>query len=587
MTNKTENYVQPAADQSANACRALHDAVARAAQGLKDAIDAFWNLAINDVGGRELTVIDHLTKLAARRSNYDGPLVDDIAWDLMVDAFSHLPEVLESAAGRSGRGTRVDCRWYFRALYRRLSKVRRRLHAAGVEELANAMRRTVRRFLNRQYIRSRKEAKRRESTSSRYALTDHGKSFEVYVPRDLYGLKRRQRMTQIAASVDPTVADARAQIQQLVDQQIGTRQVHSLDDKVAAGLAVNQLLPWPLEYGLSVEGLIETTRQEKEAMSPFLPPSFQKLGREKRWNLITEVLEILATGQPLELSKLAAKYAMNKVSLWRLCNNMAWDEDGEPHVPLLYRNIASLLAQYRPWVEAAKAAGVWDRVDDIVGTQNAESDPAQGLFFMTELIPAVAGPDATGRLRLALASILARREDPAYRQGYRNFLRFVAASHTAANAGTTSGPASSATVPPTDNFGSLTGRIGTVDAASCTLPSPLYLFHERHLCFTIDMPVLGARYFWRPAMPGRYMLTDSLGHAIWTAELQPRHLVWRHAFSGQRLRLAAATHSCGSVGHTTVTVELLGGAIKVRVFPGLESGQVEILVLADPTGRRQ
>ena len=74
--------------------------------------------------------------------------------------------------------------------------------------------------------------------------------------------------------------------------------------------------------------------------------------------------------------------------------------------------------------------------------------------------------------------------------------------------------------------------------------------------------------------PGEYALLLETGRLIWQGRLTERQLIWAGAFPNQPLDLAAAT---GDVGcPSTVEERLLDGELVLRVFPGMETGRMEI-----------
>ena len=78
-------------------------------------------------------------------------------------------------------------------------------------------------------------------------------------------------------------------------------------------------------------------------------------------------------------------------------------------------------------------------------------------------------------------------------------------------------------------------------------------------------------------VPGRYHLLLDTGTAIWERDLTRSHLGWSEAFPDAPLALAADT--AGTIGGTcppTLAEELFGGAIGIRVWPGLDAGRMEL-----------
>jgi len=76
--------------------------------------------------------------------------------------------------------------------------------------------------------------------------------------------------------------------------------------------------------------------------------------------------------------------------------------------------------------------------------------------------------------------------------------------------------------------------------------------------------------------PGTYSLELDSGRVIWKEELSERHLLWRAAFPGRPLDLAADSEA-GVVGGTPVEqISVLDGQLQLSIFPSLESGRIEI-----------
>jgi hypothetical protein len=71
---------------------------------------------------------------------------------------------------------------------------------------------------------------------------------------------------------------------------------------------------------------------------------------------------------------------------------------------------------------------------------------------------------------------------------------------------------------------------------------------------------------------GEYEIRLS-GRVIWSGEILPRHVLWEDTGNG-RLRFAAATEDHDE--DASLYFRLLGHDVEVRVYPGVESGTLEI-----------
>ncbi|MCX7013948.1 MAG: hypothetical protein NTW86_15585 [Candidatus Sumerlaeota bacterium] len=75
-------------------------------------------------------------------------------------------------------------------------------------------------------------------------------------------------------------------------------------------------------------------------------------------------------------------------------------------------------------------------------------------------------------------------------------------------------------------------------------------------------------------MPGSYTLSLDTGLLLWQGELTQSDLLWAEAFPDEPLAMAAETEE--AAGRPTIEEALLDGSIRLRVFPGVESGRMEI-----------
>ena len=77
-------------------------------------------------------------------------------------------------------------------------------------------------------------------------------------------------------------------------------------------------------------------------------------------------------------------------------------------------------------------------------------------------------------------------------------------------------------------------------------------------------------------LPGLYRLRLSTGRLLWEGRLGEEDLLWRRAFPGECLQLAASTGD----GERRVSrrIEMLGGEVVLSLLPGVETGAIEICV---------
>jgi hypothetical protein len=562
----------------------LLELACRAERGDRQAIAEFAARPMFHIAGRQLALPEYVTELArtaqALRLCGGNAVAIDMAQDLTIDKFSRQPlsNVASATKRRRKRGT--DCRRYLRGLVRVLRHLV--LEAATRQDpaLDETLRRAAQRYVRRHFRLSCKEACRRMDLWSRYTWRTQSGDLLVWLPRAISGTQRRELLEQNIGPVDAGRAGERERVQRRIEEMLSRCQILSLDPDVSAVQAHGtNLMSWSDEHGLSVDGLAKATARRKLAEFPKLPRSIRALGRRRLYQLIIRIFKDLADGC-FSLSKLAKAVGMSKASLSRFAGTM-WDGNGAGYVPLLFRNAAGVLADYAPWVEAAKSAGVWDRVFTITETDATREDAPDGLSFFAVLIPAIPGPHATTKLGAAFTIIETWAGEIEHSQAYQNFLRFMAASRAAAEAAgaiTPSGP--SMPKVGADAGAANDSGLAPFSDAGVSEGGSLRLFRNGEPCCTLVTSRQTTVHTFRRAKSGHYALVDSTNHPVWEADLGPEHLRWRDAFPNAPLPMAAATSPVAGSSSVSLMLELPGINVQVRIFPGLESGRIEMTTSA-------
>ena len=73
---------------------------------------------------------------------------------------------------------------------------------------------------------------------------------------------------------------------------------------------------------------------------------------------------------------------------------------------------------------------------------------------------------------------------------------------------------------------------------------------------------------------GDYSLALSTGRVLWEGSILAREVLWSEAYPGRDLAMAARTEE--SQHEPTRIERLLGGELELQLYPGLESGTLEI-----------
>ncbi len=75
-------------------------------------------------------------------------------------------------------------------------------------------------------------------------------------------------------------------------------------------------------------------------------------------------------------------------------------------------------------------------------------------------------------------------------------------------------------------------------------------------------------------IPGIYKLVLSSGRQLWQGSLEAKDLLWSEAFGKEPLKMAAQTSEARE--KPVRTVDILDGEIKLHLFAGLETGNMEV-----------
>lgn len=121
------------------------------------------------------------------------------------------------------------------------------------------------------------------------------------------------------------------------------------------------------------------------------------------------------------------------------------------------------------------------------------------------------------------------------------------------------------------------GAFMSVAAQAAPLDIGVVVFRDGSPVGSVRSGPRADRQVLRGITPGEYAVQLETGRLLWEGELTKSHLVWAAAFPGRPVRFAADTGEVA--GASTLDVELLGGEMFLKVFPGIESGMIEIEML--------
>ncbi len=224
------------------------------------------------------------------------------------------------------------------------------------------------------------------------------------------------------------------------------------------------------------------------------------------------------------------------------------------------------------------------------------------LYFIPIIFQALKQPNRKEALRQVFEKIEKLGQEQEYREGHRQFLWFmdevVRQKEISENRPDLLGPEIIRELILELATGAFEGDQDERDAAIEMLRSRPEWFNEyERLIADFEAPIeqirtkiiveKDGRHFGEIALeqipgsgsigkivPGEYEIKLETGWMLWEGDLTEEDLLWTKAFPGRALDLAADTGETKK--RPSREESLLGGEIIVRVFPGIESGKIEI-----------
>lgn len=226
---------------------------------------------------------------------------------------------------------------------------------------------------------------------------------------------------------------------------------------------------------------------------------------------------------------------------------------------------------------------------------------SESLFFVPMIGGALQEQDPVAALGRAFSQIEASGREAAYQRGYRQFVRFMERVHshlrsTRANhvamdpefrqellavlAPTTSdedlsrGLMALAERPASDRE-VVSELLAHIEQAHDLPDLPaLFLTLRDEVVATLQLEGLASTDSVSGIGPGRYELKADTGQILWAGTLTERDVLWSVAFPGRPFELAADSGQVPS--QPTREIQLLEGALFMRVYAGLEGGVVQV-----------
>jgi len=318
-------------------------------------------------GGKPQLLAEFVRKLS--HTGWAGKLTHrnvnhlDMAYDFTIERFTNLPAGDLHEEKKKHRG--VDCRRSFKAFLDSVSKLNNGETASSPIEAEIFAAKVLQRQIIRYYRLSCLEARRHSNPArSRYVWRLNGSNIYVWMPVSISGSQRRRWLNDNVKDPDPLRPGEKARIQAIVDKELGVPCHVPLDAKgdcmnrdIAASVS-----PTQIDREIIITGLAETVAAEKSRNIKQMRPAIRALGKEKLRAMILEIFQNIGREGYLE-RKLADAYGLSKSSFSRFAGS-GWRNIEK--IPALWANTAEALSQHTAFMEAAREAGVWRKVELIL-----------------------------------------------------------------------------------------------------------------------------------------------------------------------------------------------------------------------------
>ena len=313
-----------------------------------------------DPDGRRVVIVGLITWLRDSAIRQDGAEIADWAYDLTISKFSSMPgePPNEPRSAKRQKRKHIDCRYYYQALHKHLDAVGGSSDPPSVVTEHKAVH-AFRRLILRHFRLSLREA-RRQSGWTRYVWhsTANG-AVTVFMPRSLNGADRGKWLDSNIPESELRVPETGRRVQDIINDRLG-----NLDSDVMADVCHGQPGACPdaaLEQ-ITGDGLGRTVAAEKADAMHEQRPAIRALGAGKLQEMVERIFDRLADGHSVDV-EIAREFGLSKATFSRFAG-ARWDRSNTigTAIPDLWLNTAQILAASPVFTEAARRAGVWNRV---------------------------------------------------------------------------------------------------------------------------------------------------------------------------------------------------------------------------------
>ena len=324
------------------------------------------------------------------KSKIDRKVFADCVYDLTMAKYSNFPET-KSRKLKSGdydlKGSKVDCRNYYRAFLREIQQKKDKGKIKKQEEEELYAGKILQNRVYSNFSRSKQDCKRDTLFSIRYTWKVKGTKLNFYYPSHLAAQEFRKWLEENIMDVDFRNPFELDRIQSIIDANLHRGYHVCLDDPdslfdLDTEMGDESSLTELKESQVFVSDLGKAVAQKKVKEIHELRPGIAKLGEKAVKRLILEIFSDLSEAD-YSVTRIADQYGISKPTLSRFAGSKWFEkiEDGKDiEIPKLWRNTAKILAENPTFMEMVLKsgfAGILKNVIDIIEPKKGEAHVRQ------------------------------------------------------------------------------------------------------------------------------------------------------------------------------------------------------------------
>lgn len=192
------------------------------------------------------------------------------------------------------------------------------------------------------------------------------------------------------------------------------------------------------------------------------------------------------------------------------------------------------------------------------------------LYFITDICNALKDVHSEQKLEKVIREIINKGKKPEYQQGFQQFVTFIKEGKSD---WLKMSPQHKKLIMQIINDVAMSPA---VDNEIKPLTLCIQLERDGDILASFGIQESRRSYTITDLTPGNYTLKTDSDWFIWQGHLSERELLWAHAYPEQELPMAADTESADTREFKEIV--LLEGELIIRIYPGLETGTMTIMV---------